>query len=92
MRDNGGGHANHSFFWETMTANGLAWPRHAEPTGVLAGDIAHTFASFDAFREQLTAAALVQLGANSLAVSAGMRLRSHGSVQALRCGASRKGI
>lgn len=38
------------------------------------------------------ALALVQLGANSLAVSAGLRLRSHGSVQALRCGASRKGI
>ena len=35
---------------------------------------------------------LVQLGAHSLAVSAGLRLRSHGSVQALRCGASRKGI
>ena len=41
---------------------------------------------------RMTCDPLVQLGAHSLAVSAGLRLRSHGSVQALRCGASRKGI
>ena len=36
--------------------------------------------------------ALVQVGANSLAANTSLRLRSHGSVQALRCGSSRKGI
>ncbi len=48
VRDNGGGHANHSFFWATMTPRGLTRPRHAEPTGVLAEEIAGAFGSLRA--------------------------------------------
>jgi superoxide dismutase, Fe-Mn family len=57
-----GGHANHTLFWANLTSGGLARPRHAEPTGVLAAEIAGVFGSLDAFRARLTAAAREQVG------------------------------
>jgi Fe-Mn family superoxide dismutase len=51
VRNNGGGHANHSFFWQIMGPNG-----GGEPKGKLADDIKSSFGSFDAFKEKLAAA------------------------------------
>ena len=48
VRNNGGGHANHSFFWQIMGPNG-----GGEPTGKLADDIKAAFGSFDAFKEKM---------------------------------------
>jgi len=80
VRDNGGGHANHSFLWATMTPCPIAGPRHAEPTGVLAADIAGAFGSLAAFRGRLTAAALGRFGSGwawlSLDGSGALRVES----------------
>jgi Fe-Mn family superoxide dismutase len=45
VRNNAGGHANHSFFWEIMGPNG-----GGEPSGALADAINSTFDSFDALK------------------------------------------
>jgi Fe-Mn family superoxide dismutase len=45
VRNNGGGHANHSMFWQIMKPNG-----GGEPTGALADAITSTFGSFDQFK------------------------------------------
>ena len=57
VRNNGGGHANHSLFWRTLgpKAGGA-------PTGKLAEDINATFGSFDAFKEKLEAAGTGRFG------------------------------
>jgi Fe-Mn family superoxide dismutase len=57
VRNNGGGHANHSLFWRIMgpKAGGA-------PTGKLAEDINATFGSFDAFKEKLEAAGASRFG------------------------------
>jgi Fe-Mn family superoxide dismutase len=57
VRNNGGGHANHTFFWRIMgpKAGGA-------PTGKLAEDINSTFGSFDAFKEKFEAAGLARFG------------------------------
>ena len=47
VRNNGGGYANHSLFWEIMGPNG-----GGEPTGDLAAAIDKAFGSFAAFKEQ----------------------------------------
>ena len=57
VRNNGGGHANHSFFWVLMTPGGSS-----EPTGELAQAINDTFGSVDAMKEQLQAKAAGQFG------------------------------
>jgi superoxide dismutase, Fe-Mn family len=57
VRNNGGGHANHSFFWETMSPNG-----GGEPSGDLASKIDSTFGSFVDFQNNLKTAALNQFG------------------------------
>jgi Fe-Mn family superoxide dismutase len=46
VRNNGGGHANHSLFWEIMGPEG-----GGEPSGELAAAIGETFDSFDAFKK-----------------------------------------
>ncbi len=51
VRNNGGGHSNHSMFWEIMSPNG-----GGEPVGELANAIDSSFGSFDAFKEQWAAA------------------------------------
>jgi len=57
VRNNGGGHANHSLFWRIMgpKAGGA-------PTGKLAEDINATFGSFDAFKEKIEAAGASRFG------------------------------
>ncbi len=57
FRNNGGGHFNHSLFWETMSPDG-----GGEPSGELATAIASTFGSFDAFKEQFEAAGVARFG------------------------------
>jgi superoxide dismutase, Fe-Mn family len=57
VRNNGGGHANHSAFWEIMNPEGGGPPEDA-----LAEAIEETFDGFDAFKEQLTNAAINRFG------------------------------
>ena len=57
VRNNGGGHANHSFFWKIMGPNA-----GGEPKGKLADDIKSTFGSFDAFKEKFAAAGAGRFG------------------------------
>jgi len=57
VRNNGGGHANHSFFWPLLSGSG-----GGEPVGELAGAIETTFGSFNAFKEQLSTAAMTRFG------------------------------
>ena len=57
FRNNGGGHANHSLFWESMSPDG-----GGEPTGELAEAIAGRFGSFAEFKEQFEAAGVGQFG------------------------------
>ena len=57
VRNNGGGHANHSFFWKLLTPGGSS-----EPTGELAAAIDSAFGSFDEFKSQLEAAGAGRFG------------------------------
>ncbi len=57
VRNNGGGHANHSLFWSVMSPEG-----GGEPTGALAEAINGEFGSFDAFKEKFAAAAGTRFG------------------------------
>ena len=57
FRNNGGGHYNHSLFWESMSPDG-----GGEPTGELAEQITQTFGSFEDFKEQFEAAGVGQFG------------------------------
>ena len=57
VRNNGGGHANHSIFW-TIMAPGAG----GEPSGELADAISSTFGSFAAFKEKFNAAATTRFG------------------------------
>jgi Fe-Mn family superoxide dismutase len=57
VRNNGGGHANHTMFWAIMApASG------AQPSGELATAINNGFGSLDSFKEKFTAAAMGRLG------------------------------
>jgi Fe-Mn family superoxide dismutase len=55
--NNGGGHANHTMFWEIM-GQGAG----GKPTGELASAIDETFGSFDKFRDQLSQSAVTRFG------------------------------
>lgn len=57
VRNNGGGHANHTFFWEVLAPNA-----GGEPTGDIKNAIESTFGNFDAFKELFTAAAIGRFG------------------------------
>ncbi|ALC81638.1 MULTISPECIES: superoxide dismutase SodA [Bacillus] len=57
VRNNGGGHANHSFFWKTLSPDG-----GGTPTGELADAISAEFGSFDKFKEDFAAAAAGRFG------------------------------
>jgi Fe-Mn family superoxide dismutase len=57
IRNNGGGHWNHSFFWEILAPNA-----GGEPTGDLATAITTAFGSFDTFKEKFAAAGLARFG------------------------------
>ena len=57
VRNNGGGHHNHSLFWTIMTPKG-----GGEPGGALADAIKQTFGDFAQFKEQLAGAAATRFG------------------------------
>ncbi|MGE5673101.1 MAG: superoxide dismutase [Mycobacterium leprae] len=57
VRNNGGGHANHTLYWELMTPGGSK-----TPTGDLATAINNSFGSFDAFKEQFSKAGATRFG------------------------------
>src|SRR5687767_4991958 len=57
VRNNGGGHANHSMFWKIMGPNA-----GGKPSGKLADDINATFGSFDAFKEKFEAGGVGRFG------------------------------
>jgi Fe-Mn family superoxide dismutase len=57
VRNNGGGHANHTLFWTIMSPDG-----GGEPSGALADAIADAFGGFDDLKSKLSAAAVGQFG------------------------------
>jgi Fe-Mn family superoxide dismutase len=57
VRNNGGGHVNHTMFWEIMTPGGAK-----EPSGDLASAINQTFGSFDAFKTAFNDAGTKRFG------------------------------
>lgn len=56
VRNNGGGHWNHTFFWESLSAKG------GQPTGALADAMDKAFGSFDAFKEKFAQAGMTRFG------------------------------
>lgn len=57
VRNNGGGHWNHSFFWEIIGPNA-----GGQPSGRLAEAINQAFGSFDAFKEKFNTAGATRFG------------------------------
>ncbi|MDN9011843.1 superoxide dismutase [Brevibacillus laterosporus] len=57
VRNNGGGHANHSLFWEILSPNG-----GGNPTGAIADAINAAFGSYDNFKAEFTKAATGRFG------------------------------
>ncbi|MFS1517906.1 superoxide dismutase SodA [Bacillus sp. SM2101] len=57
VRNNGGGHANHSLFWTILSPNG-----GGAPTGELADEINNKFGSFDSFKEAFAKAGATRFG------------------------------
>lgn len=57
VRNNGGGHVNHSLFWEVLTPGGSKAPQ-----GALLADLEKTFGTYDAFVEKFNAAAGTRFG------------------------------
>ena len=74
VRNNGGGHYNHSLFWNMLSPNG-----GGAPTGAVANAIDSAFGSYAAFQEQFTAAALGRFGSGwawLIATSEGVKVTS----------------
>ena len=57
VRNNGGGHWNHTFFWESLAKNA-----GGQPSGKLAEAINNAFGSFDAFKEKFNNAGMTRFG------------------------------
>lgn len=57
VRNNGGGHSNHTFFWEVISPSG-----GGIPSGSLGEAITSAFGSFDSFKDAFTKAALTRFG------------------------------
>ncbi len=57
VRNNGGGHANHTMFWEVMAPGGVKAPR-----GKLAAEMEQTFGSLDKFKEEFAKACATRFG------------------------------
>lgn len=57
VRNNGGGHANHSLFWQILAPNA-----GGEPTGALSDAINAKFGSFESFKDEFTKAATGRFG------------------------------
>jgi Fe-Mn family superoxide dismutase len=64
VRNNGGGHANHSLFWTVMSPDG-----GGQPSGELADAINGAFGSFDGFKEKFSAAAATRFGSGWASLS-----------------------
>ena len=57
VRNNGGGHWNHTFFWNVMTGNSMG-----TPTGALAEEINSTFGDFETMKAKFNTAGATQFG------------------------------
>ena len=57
VRNNAGGHINHSLFWEIMSPDG-----GGEPTGALAEAVGATFGAFDVLKQQMVDAGIKRFG------------------------------
>jgi superoxide dismutase, Fe-Mn family len=57
VRNNGGGHWNHSLFWTILSPNG-----GGQPTGAVGEAITTAFGTFDKFKEEFTKAATTRFG------------------------------
>jgi superoxide dismutase, Fe-Mn family len=57
IRNNGGGHWNHTFFWESLEKN-----NNSSPSGKLGEAINSTFGSFDSFKEKFVQAGITRFG------------------------------
>ena len=57
VNNNGGGHLNHTIFWQNMSPDG-----GGSPSGPLGDKMGSTFGNFDAFKEKFTAAAMTRFG------------------------------
>jgi superoxide dismutase, Fe-Mn family len=57
VRNNGGGHVNHTMFWQIMSPNG-----GGAPTGAIADAINSRFGGFDSFKEQMNKAGVGRFG------------------------------
>ena len=57
VQNHGGGHHNHTLFWESMKPGGTK-----QPTGQLSGVVNSAFGSFDEFKAKFTEAAVSQFG------------------------------
>ncbi|QYO68375.1 superoxide dismutase [Leptolyngbya sp. 7M] len=57
VRNNGGGHVNHTMFWQIMRPNG-----GGEPTGALGDAISSTFGDFDTFKQRFNEAGTKHFG------------------------------
>lgn len=66
VRNNGGGHWNHTFFWKSMAPKG-----GGAPAGALGEAIAKAFGSFDEFKKQFEAAAVGRFGSGWAWLSVG---------------------
>jgi superoxide dismutase, Fe-Mn family len=66
VRNNGGGHANHTLFWEIMAPGGAS-----APEGALAKAMDAAFGSFDAFKEQFAKAGATRFGSGWAWLSVG---------------------
>jgi Fe-Mn family superoxide dismutase len=70
VRNNGGGHVNHTMFWEIMGPG-----KGGAPTGPIAEAISATFGGFDAFKDQMNKAGVGRFGSGwAWLVSAGGKL------------------
>ena len=72
VRNNGGGHANHSLFWPLLSGSG-----GGDPVGELASAIASSFGSAEAFKDQFSTAAKTRFGSGW----AWLSLTSSGSLE-----------
>lgn len=71
LRNNGGGHFNHSLFWKVIAPGGAS-----APSGELAAKIDEAFGSFDSFKESFAKAGMTRFGSGW----AWLGLKSNGSV------------
>jgi Fe-Mn family superoxide dismutase len=70
VRNNGGGHANHTMFWQVMGPNA-----GGAPSGAIAEAINSSFGSFDAFKEQFAKAGVGRFGSGwAWVISSGNKL------------------